>query len=246
MLTWPFDSKSGYRLINGEINSQSESFWKQLWKLGVSCKVRNFIWRCSTGYLPIVDRLRHKKVHANEVCPICHALGETDTHLLFECHVATHCSILSSLNINGCNGSSCFEWFSNFFASHNVVYCSLMVMIGWMLWKNRNDIAWRGKGNDAHFLVNLVGRMLYEWIAVQSPHNALVSKFQDQHGSVIGLPPPTGKAKINIDTALFPTQRKIGVGYIVRDEKGIMLGGFSKPITCIYTLEEAEALGALS
>ena len=30
--------------------------------------------------------------------------------------------------------------------------------------------------------------------------------------------------------------RKIGVGYIVRDEKGTMLGGFSKPLQAIILL----------
>ena len=66
----------------------------------------------------------------DEECPVCHASGEIDTHSLFECHVATHCWILSSLNINGCDGSSFFEWFSSFFASHNADDCSLMAMIG--------------------------------------------------------------------------------------------------------------------
>ena len=82
--------------------------------------------------------------------------------MLFECNVATHCWILSFLNINGCNGRSYLEWFSIFFASHNADDCSLMAMIGWMLWNNRNDIVWRGKGNSARFLVNLASRMLYE------------------------------------------------------------------------------------
>ena len=113
-----------------------------------------------------------------------------------------------------------------------------------MLWKNRNDIVWRGRGNNAHFLVNLAGRMLNEWIAVQSTQNALVPNLQDQHGSIIWSTPPARKVKINIDAALFPIQRKIGIGCILRDEKGIMLGGFSKPITGMYTVKEAEALGA--
>ena len=52
MLTLLSDSKGPYKLINGEINSQSESFWKQLWKLRFPCKVRNFIWRCSSSCLP--------------------------------------------------------------------------------------------------------------------------------------------------------------------------------------------------
>ena len=75
VLTWPYDSKgsytvkSGHRLINGELISQSKAFWKQLWKLIVPCKlVRNFIWRCTTDCLPIVDRLHQKKVHVHVDC----------------------------------------------------------------------------------------------------------------------------------------------------------------------------------
>ena len=104
-----------------------------------------------------------KEVHVDEVCLVCHASGETATHLLFECPVANHCWLLSSLNFNGCHGRSCFEWFYSFFASHSADDCSLMMMsAGWMLWKNMNDIVWRGKRNSAHFLVNLASRMLYE------------------------------------------------------------------------------------
>ena len=55
--------------------------------------------------------------------------------------------------------------------------------------------------------------------------------------------PTPAKVNINIDAAMFPLQKKIGVGCIVRDEKGIMLSGFSKPIIGNYTAKEAEALG---
>ena len=118
-----------------------------------------------------------------------------------------------------------------------------MTMIGWMLWKNRNDIVWRGKRNNARFLVNLASRMLYKWTTIQSPQIDLVSNLQGHHGFVIWSSPPPGKVKINIDAALFPPQKKIGVGCIVRDAKGIMLSGFSKPITGNYTAKEAKALG---
>ena len=69
-------------------------------------------------------------------------------------------------------GRSCFAWFYSFFASHSAYDYSLMTMISWMLWKNRNDIVWRGKRSSARFLVNLASRMLYEWTAVQSPQIA--------------------------------------------------------------------------
>ena len=85
--------------------------------------------------------------------------------------------------------------------------------------------------------------MLYEWTTVQSPQIDLVSNLQGHHGFVIWSSPPPGKVKINIDAALFPPQKKIGVGCIVRDAEGIMLSGFSKPITGNYTTKEAKALG---
>ena len=86
---------------------------------------------------------------------------------------------------------------------HSADDCSLMTMISWMLWKNRNDIVWRGKRNSACFLVNLASRMLYEWTAVQREID-LVSNLQGHHGYVIWSSPPPGKVKINIVAALFP------------------------------------------
>ena len=42
-------------------------------------------------------------------------------------------------------------------------------------------IVWGGKGNTAGFMINLVGRKLYEWTTAQSPQNSLVASLKGHY-----------------------------------------------------------------
>lgn len=54
-------------------------------------------------------------------------------------------------------------------------------------------------------------------------------------------PPLSGKFKVNIDGAVFACQNATGVGVLIRDEEGNIIGAFSKKFWALLKVVEIEA-----
>ncbi|XP_019177860.1 PREDICTED: uncharacterized protein LOC109173056 [Ipomoea nil] len=84
-----YSVKHGYRLstTNTGPNNTVEEFqvWNKLWALPVLPKVRNLLWRCARGVLPVRENLKTKRVFIGGGCPFCGHLAETPEHLFYEC-----------------------------------------------------------------------------------------------------------------------------------------------------------------
>ncbi|XP_031111802.1 uncharacterized protein LOC116015770 [Ipomoea triloba] len=57
-------------------------------------------------------------------------------------------------------------------------------------------------------------------------------------------PPPAGYYKMNIDVAMDTGRRCMGFGWVVRDEFGAIVGVLMSRINGLYSVKEAEAMGA--
>lgn len=80
--------KSGYRWLQGEFEDIDRRFWNKLWSLKLPGKVTSFLWRVSKECLPTAHVLVRKQVNISTLCPWCHAVIETDIHVLFSCGFA--------------------------------------------------------------------------------------------------------------------------------------------------------------
>ena len=50
--------------------------------------------------------------------------------------------------------------------------------------------------------------------------------------------------KINFDGALFSKENKLGIGVVIRDENGLVLGSYTKRLSQAYSAMEIEAMAA--
>jgi hypothetical protein len=88
-----FSVRSAYRAllqastVNNPVTGSrgtEQSFWKNLWRLRVPPKVRNYWWRVIKGFIPCREVLRDRHI---EKIPFCKSCGRVESikHALFEC-----------------------------------------------------------------------------------------------------------------------------------------------------------------
>ena len=63
----------------------------------------------------------------------------------------------------------------------------------------------------------------------------------DHQASVEWKPPPPGSFKVNVDGALFSRSKQVGVGVMVRDEKGSVIAAMSRKLDLPLGALETEA-----
>ena len=90
-----------------------------------------------------------------------------------------------------------------------------MVTVAWSIWANRNEVHHGGTKKTGEALVKWIAQYLVEYRSVNSSLE-LVPRSQDVRWS----PPPTARYKMNVDEAVFITQKSAGVGVLIRDEQG--------------------------
>lgn len=76
----------------------------------------------------------------------------------------------------------------------------------------------------------------------------LDTQIQVQHRSQRAqqpwMPPPANLVKINFDNAVFSKENISGIGVVVRDENGLVLGSCSKRLPQAYSAMEVKAMAA--
>ncbi|XP_075645055.1 uncharacterized protein LOC142616051 [Castanea sativa] len=62
-----------------------ETFWRTLWSLGISNKIKTFAWRACRNILPTKVNLFQQGVLESATCKACGMAKETSGHLFWEC-----------------------------------------------------------------------------------------------------------------------------------------------------------------
>ncbi|XP_050207721.1 uncharacterized protein LOC126657129 [Mercurialis annua] len=124
-------------------------------------------------------------------------------HLFYSCVTALDCWGRVSVPVF-VEDSSFLDWVEQWFQNLNGEEVSLVAMICWQLWVNRNDLAaWK----------------------VAHVKNAQLKMTRTVHGDGQDKwsPPVKGWLKANIDAAVFSGNGGVGVGIVVRDWKGSLV-----------------------
>ena len=110
------------------------------------------------------------------------------------------------------------------------------VMVAWALWTNRNEV-WHGKKRKEGkaIVFGALDYLLEYQMCLDSPERPASSR------PTIWSPPPPSRYKINVDGAVFGAQKAVGIGVVVRDEEGRVLGACCKKIEAPMGALEAEA-----
>ena len=217
--------------------------WQKLWRLNVPSKVKNFIWRAAKNVLPTAINLISKRVEITSTCAVCSANEESVLHALIECSFAKSCGFSSPVGFVGCCGSF-LGWLEHIFTRCSREDCNIAMMICWRIWIHRNDIIWNDKFGSVQQVLNSAGQLLYQWqVAKKQVYYVDDDVHRLAHGAVSWERPKFGWVKCNVDAAIFESQRRFGLGCVLRNSDGCFLAARCVGRPGMFGAREAEALG---
>ena len=145
----------------------------------------------------------------------------------------------------GFNGSclNFTHWMEELFSHCNIKECSMVGMICWGLWLNRNNKVWNGVNGRVQPVLNTAGQNLFLW--QQSPKNAYFSLIPNTpgHGSACWFMPCEGWYKCNVDRAIVSSRGMISLGAVIESAQGDFIAAKSDIFPGSFEAREAEAIG---
>ena len=114
-----------------------------------------------------------------------------------------------------------------------------LVCTAWAIWHNQNATRHGGKRRT--------GKEVVSWVAQYTEEFTEANACMESTASVpevkgTWIPPPSNVFKVNVDAAVFTSQRAVGVGVIIKDDKGRIEAAISKKINASLGAVEAEAM----
>lgn len=173
---------------------------------------------------------------------------ETPSHMLFNCDRAMRIWLLSPFifrpeNINSSQLRSMWkELGTKVNGEAQTEATGLFATIGWHIWIARNNWVFNQKWTTETKVLDC---------ALQE-HHMFIQVIRKEHKGDQGasdtepqrwLPPEFGVLKINEDGAFDVAKRRGGVGAVVRDHHGNVIGAAALPIACSLSAEMVEVEG---
>ncbi|XP_023886638.1 uncharacterized protein LOC111998774 [Quercus suber] len=220
---------------SGDLNAL---IWKNLWKLKLPAKVKIFSWRACVNGLPVYAKMVERGIHLGWDCPVCGDEPENLIHALISCDFAISvwslwqdCPLSLLLN-----ATDLTDVVHKLCLSHNAVYLEYFFAISWAIWHNRNLLAHNEKGLSPLQVWNLAESIIDDF------HEANSVLCPAMQATCDGwMAPPPGFFKVIVDGASpLDGHRVLGVGAIVRDDKGNVVAALSKALPSHYPAEWTE------
>lgn len=114
-----------------------------------------------------------------------------------------------------------------------------LVCTAWAIWHNRNVTRHSGKRRNGKKLVSWVAQHIEEY---KEANEGMESTATMAEVTGTWIPPPENVFKVNVDAADFKSQKTMGVGVIIRDDKGRLEAAMSKKINAPLGAMETEAI----
>ncbi|XP_050238335.1 uncharacterized protein LOC126687821 [Mercurialis annua] len=121
---------------------------------------------------------------------------------------------------------------------------SLVAMVCWNLWVNRNNAVWNKKWGTVDSIIGAATAQLSAWKICHLPDEEMrgAELLQDD-GRVSWVPPRQGWLKANCDIANFSNSQGTGLGIVVRDSNGVVVQARQVRLSCNISPRAAEAMG---
>ncbi|XP_075655031.1 uncharacterized protein LOC142625226 [Castanea sativa] len=124
----------------------------------------------------------------------------------------------------------------------NKCHSELFAVIAWRIWNQRNRVRINQPAEALHQLAYLSKVWLDDY---QGRQVILATQVQQSRQSKNHWkPPPSELYKINFDGAIFPHDKKSGVGVVIRDHRGRVIASCSKLVHQQLSSNEIEAFAA--
>ncbi|KAL5556985.1 hypothetical protein UlMin_039221 [Ulmus minor] len=250
-LLWHYDKsghytvRSGYWLattsksVPSSSTSSHTSWWKRFWRLRIPSKIRIFLWKAYHNWVPSLVNLAKHGVPTQKRCPICNETDDTTLHALWGCKILEPLKVLCDSFIRfklppQCDLKEFLLTANDRLSLENMEFLCVLL---WRIWFRRNK--W------IHEQMWLDDESCFSWARLH------LADFQDANLQKEVLPkqgackpwqaPIFGWVKVNSDAAWYSKQKKFGMGAIIRDFTGKVLGSVATPISASVSVAVAEA-----
>ncbi|XP_056691774.1 uncharacterized protein [Spinacia oleracea] len=180
--------KSVYSLLVSEKEEQmangfQNQFWKLLWKSNLLPKWKIFVWKLSNKALSVKENLKIRGMGLNTQCVLCLNHEEDSSHIFRDCFVAAHVWKASSLGITALNNRhiGVEEWTRNFLMyfwkedGHDSSRAICFVAYLWSIWKQRNEVIFRGQHVNPEQIIQMANIYVREAITATCFRKSLFS-----------------------------------------------------------------------
>ncbi|KAL2929163.1 hypothetical protein RDABS01_034574 [Bienertia sinuspersici] len=248
---WPthdgiYTVKSGYwfGVLGPEMYQQGylrDEVWKRVWGVDGPPKLHHFLWRACSGSLAVNEIMCHRHMRVDSRCSLCLDESETIFHSIFTCAASRDIWASSHftsylLEAPTTSFKDCFMWMAR---KLNKDELSLFATLAWAAWTSRNKRIFHLSDHDPRSIA--VGFSKYVADYKRYALNVFGARLSLDVRSAAGWnPPPSGVVKVNTDAAVFDGGG-VGLGAVVRDEKGGLLAIGSKRLGCRWSAAMAEA-----
>ncbi|KAE8679585.1 NFU domain protein 1 [Hibiscus syriacus] len=232
------------------IGSEEVQFWmKVVWRGLLPPRVETLLWQIVQQKLVVETELARRGIQGIDdvLCPLCKKVDESSSHLFFSCSVVwalwnkflqlwTFSSVLHE-------DTKTFLLGWEELKPNSAIWSFIPGVVIWTIWKTINFIVFEGEKLDQIELFFLARVRLASWFLakykdISIPKDSLISdpSIGDSHSSYKFLkssifpwcPPPIGFIKLNVDAATSSDWKKSGLGGILRDHLGAILGTFQE------------------
>ncbi|KAK5783714.1 hypothetical protein PVK06_038227 [Gossypium arboreum] len=132
--------RSGYRcLINLHINDSMDTdytdFYKKIWGLNLSPKIRIAIWRFTKEFIPTTVNLFNRRINQSPICFSCGEVPKNFMHTLLICGLAKN--VWQSIGVDWSNvnvNMDFYTWLKLVFQNSRHDFSEIAATAAWALW----------------------------------------------------------------------------------------------------------------
>ncbi|XP_075663127.1 uncharacterized protein LOC142632642 [Castanea sativa] len=193
--------------------------------------------------MPTKEALVKRTIINDQTCDRCRLATETPFHALWSCsEVDVVWADQTLWDFRNHVGFNDFKQLVSWIVEEGKPIERFTWMV-WAIWNQRNQVRVRAPAIALHHVAEVSRSSLTEYRSRLST-TELLDEPHSHHSQTRWLPPPGNLVKINFDGAVFSRENISGIGVVVRDENGLVLGSCTKRLSQAYSVMETEAMEA--
>ncbi|XP_059442059.1 uncharacterized protein LOC132174415 [Corylus avellana] len=223
----------------------NKGLWKAIWNNGVPRPVKTFLWKACNNIFPTKENLFKKHVTLDPPCPICSLEGETVGHILWSCPSAHDVWNECTTRINK-STSDYIDFISimeKMMKRTSEEEMKLVAIAARQIWHRRNSMVFEGKFTSPTTILRISKDQLETHLMAEKQERDRRSTPRRPEAKC-WKKLPAGSFKVNWDTLVDNTRRRVGIGHIVRDYGGEVIAMLCETKDYVQDPATAEALAA--
>ncbi|KAL5567922.1 hypothetical protein UlMin_024497 [Ulmus minor] len=237
--------RSGYwlasqcRSVPSSSTSSITHWWKKFWRLRIPSKIRIFLWKAFHDWIPSSVNLVRHGVPSRNRCLICNEADDTTLHALWGCNTLGPLKVLCDSFIKfklpaQCNFKEFLLSANDALSSENLEFLCILL---WRIWFRRNKWIHEQIWLDDESCFSWARQHLADFVKANCSERDPVKKSTASTWQA----PEIGVVKVNSDAAWCSKMKKFGLGSVIRDYTGKVLGSVATPIHSLVSVAVAES-----